>query len=124
MGVFESLYHYMKSLEIILSLRPSVIYPGHGPVIEDPIPKIEYYIKHRLAREAQILECLQSAGESGLGTMDIVRTVYKETPEKLWKAAEVNVKHHLEKLEKENKVLQCKKKRLKGKKKKKKKKKK
>jgi len=106
-AVFESLYHYMKSLELILSLRPSVIYPGHGPVIEDPIPKIEYYIKHRLARETQILEVLQSTGELGLGTMDIVRNVYKETPEKLWKAAEVNVKHHLEKLEKENKVFEC-----------------
>ena len=94
-------------MELILSLRPSVIYPGHGPVIEDPIPKIEYYIKHRLARETQILEALQSTGELGLGTMDIVRNIYKETPEKLWKAAEVNVKHHLEKLEKENKVFEC-----------------
>ena len=51
-AVFESLFHYMKSLEKILELAPSVIYPGHGPVVEDPIPKIQFYIKHRMERES------------------------------------------------------------------------
>lgn len=32
-AVFEDLSEYMQSLEKILSLKPSVIYPGHGPVI-------------------------------------------------------------------------------------------
>jgi len=102
-AVFESLYHYMKSLEKILQLKPDVIYPGHGPVIEDPIPKIEFYIKHRLAREEQILSCVR--GSNGVTSMDIVKTVYKETPEKLWRAAQVNVGHHLEKLLEERKVI-------------------
>ena len=35
------------SLDRILSLSPSLIYPAHGNVVEDPIPKIQYYIKHR-----------------------------------------------------------------------------
>jgi hypothetical protein len=26
------------------------IYPGHGPVIEDPVPKIQYYINHRQSK--------------------------------------------------------------------------
>ena len=93
-----------RSLEKILKLRPDVIYPGHGPVIEDPIPKIQYYIKHRLAREEQILDCVKGASE-GVTSMDIVKTVYKETPEKLWKAAQVNVGHHLEKLMEEKLVI-------------------
>jgi len=103
-AVFESLFHYMKSLEKILELQPSIIYPGHGPVVNDPIPKIQYYIKHRLEREKQILNCLQSANGKGLSSMDIVKSVYKATPENLWKAAQVNVIHHLEKLQMESKV--------------------
>ena len=105
-AVFESLFHYMKSLEKILELAPSVIYPGHGPVVQDPIPKIQFYIKHRMEREQQILNCLQSTEGTGLSSMDIVKSVYKQTPENLWKAAQVNVVHHLEKLKMEKKVAQ------------------
>lgn len=36
--------------------------------------------------------------------MDIVKVVYKGTPERLFPAAAFNVKHHLVKLLKENKV--------------------
>ena len=36
-AVFEDLNDYMKSLELILSLNPLVIYPGHGDVIDDPL---------------------------------------------------------------------------------------
>lgn len=43
-AVFEDLYDYMKSLELILSLRPKVIFPGHGNVINDAVEKIKYYI--------------------------------------------------------------------------------
>ena len=93
-----------RSLDKILELQPSVIYPGHGPVILDPVPKIKYYIEHRMARERQILDCVQSHGSAGAASMDIVRTVYKDTPEKLWKAAQVNVEHHLQKLVEDRKV--------------------
>jgi len=103
-AVFESLYHYMQSLEKILKIQPSVIYPGHGPVIQDPVEKIKFYIQHRLAREQQIISCLESSGQVGLESMEIVKTVYKETPTNLHMAANVNVNHHLEKLETEGKV--------------------
>lgn len=36
--------------------------------------------------------------------MDIVKIVYAETPEKLWKAAAKNVFQHLNKLERECKI--------------------
>ena len=57
-----------------------------------------------MAREEQILACVKEASE-GVTAMDIVKIVYKETPEKLWKAAQVNVGHHLEKLLEEKQVI-------------------
>ncbi|PZC83255.1 beta-lactamase-like protein 2 homolog [Helicoverpa armigera] len=103
-AVFEDLYNYMKSLNRILELKPSVIYPGHGNIIEDPMKKIEYYIAHRNQREAQILETLKKNKEKQLNEMDLVKLIYTETPENLWPAAAYNVNHHLTKLTKENKL--------------------
>lgn len=104
-AVFEDLHDYMNSLKKILDMEPSVIYPGHGPVVENPVPRIQYYIQHRQQREDQILNALKEHGNStSMSEMDIVQIIYKETPQNLWPAAAVNVGHHLEKLLKENKV--------------------
>nr|CAH0108731.1 unnamed protein product [Daphnia galeata] len=97
-AVFEDLYDYMNSLKTILRLNPSKIYPGHGPSIEDPIQRIEYYIHHRNERERQILEYLSSNRGNKMSAMDIVKD------SSLYLAAERNVELHLKKLEKEGKV--------------------
>jgi glyoxylase-like metal-dependent hydrolase (beta-lactamase superfamily II) len=102
-AVFEDLFEYMKSLNIILQLQPELIYPSHGPVVEDPIEKIQFYIHHRLQREKQILSALETS-DVPLTPSEIVRKVYQDTPEHLYPAAEVNVRHHLTKLVKENKI--------------------
>lgn len=103
-AVFEDLYSYMLSLKKILNLAPDVIYPGHGNVVDDPITKIEYYIQHRNEREKQILEVLKQHQDKALNEMDLVKIIYKDTPEHLWPAAAYNVSHHLKKLTKEHKV--------------------
>ncbi|XP_049871846.1 beta-lactamase-like protein 2 homolog [Pectinophora gossypiella] len=103
-AVFEDLYTYMKSLQRILDLRPRIIYPGHGNIVNDPVKKIEYYIEHRNQREEQILKKLQENPDKSLTEMDLVKEIYTETPQHLWAAAAYNVNHHLTKLSKENKV--------------------
>jgi len=102
--VFEDLFTYMKSLEVILNLSPHLIYPGHGPVVEEAVTKIKEYIEHRNLREKQILEALGNEPENVTTAMEIVKKVYVDTPWHLHRAAENNVNHHLTKLEKEGRV--------------------
>lgn len=102
-AIFEDLYDYMNTIKLILQLNPSVIYPGHGNIIEDPIQRIEYYINHRNERERQILDALTC--NEPLTDMEIVKIVYDATPNHLWPAAAVNVNQHLIKLAKEGKIV-------------------
>lgn len=66
----------MQSLEKLLPLRPSHIYPGHGPVIRDGVDRIRQYIEHRLQRERQIVEAMQ-ASDCAMTLNEIVDLVYK-----------------------------------------------
>ncbi|ODN03730.1 Beta-lactamase-like protein 2, partial [Orchesella cincta] len=104
-STFEDLYDYMKSLERILEADPKIIYPGHGPVVEQPKDVIKFYLKHRREREQQILDTMK-AHQKPITSMEIVSVVYTETPKQLWRAAELNVIHHLDKLIKEKRVRQ------------------
>ncbi|XP_017878980.1 endoribonuclease LACTB2 [Ceratina calcarata] len=103
--VFEDLYTYLGSLRKILAMKPKVIYPGHGSVIEDPEPSIKFYIEHRLKRENDILAVLSEKGEnSTLSEIDIVKNLYTDISESMWEAAAHNVNCHLVKLLKEGRV--------------------
>jgi glyoxylase-like metal-dependent hydrolase (beta-lactamase superfamily II) len=74
-AVFEDYVSYVASLRKILALKPKVIYPGHGPVVNDPCERIRMYIKHREQREAQYLEVL--AKQSDFVSVEfITRAVY------------------------------------------------
>ena len=50
---FESLAAYMRSLKRLQSLSPSLLYPGHGPVVTDASHRIQQYLNHREQRESQ-----------------------------------------------------------------------
>ncbi|CEF69584.1 Beta-lactamase-like protein 2 [Strongyloides ratti] len=103
-SVFEDLYTYMNSLNILLSLNPEIIYPGHGPVIKSPKDKITEYIKHRNQREEQILKCLE--GKEYMTSMDITNNVYTDINLSVKIGAWNNVRNHLSKLLKEKKITE------------------
>lgn len=65
----------MKSLKILLDLKPSVIYPGHGSVIEMPVDTIQQYIDHRAQREREILTRLQEI-PTGNNVDELVANIY------------------------------------------------
>lgn len=89
---------YLASLQRIRDLRPRRLWPGHGPVIDDPSRVIDEYIEHRKVREAQIVAALGR----GLSTpAEIVSGVYPALPATLVAAASESVLAHLRKLESE-----------------------
>lgn len=66
----------MQSLKQILDLNPSVIYPGHGFVIDNPKETVGGYIEHRNKRESQIIQCLTDHRDTPMEPMDIVKIIY------------------------------------------------
>ncbi|CAF3811586.1 unnamed protein product [Adineta steineri] len=100
---FEDLYDYMNSLKHILKLSPKKIYPGHGPVVENPQETIEHYISHRQQRNNQILAAIKQSND-GLNPDEITKIVYADLVETLFPAARHNVCNHLQMLEKQGLV--------------------
>jgi glyoxylase-like metal-dependent hydrolase (beta-lactamase superfamily II) len=96
---------YLNSLALLRDLpNLRLMCPGHGPVIEDPIPYIDAYISGRQAREEQILAYLAEHPEAT--TWAIMETIYADLNlgPRLRRAADRQVSTHLRKLEKEGRV--------------------
>jgi len=96
---------YLTSLAQLRDLpNLRLMCPGHGPVIEDPIPYIDAYIEGRHARERQILEALAENPETT--TWAIMERIYADLNlgPRLRRAADRQVSTHLRKLEQEGRV--------------------
>jgi glyoxylase-like metal-dependent hydrolase (beta-lactamase superfamily II) len=91
---------YLASLERLRALRPPLraIAPAHGHLIDAPAAKIDEYLTHRRAREAQVMDALRSAGSDGAGTEALVAAIYTDVPDFLHPVARRSVWAHLRKL--------------------------
>lgn len=93
---------YLAGLELLKALQPRRIWPGHGPVVEDPVAKIDQYIAHRLERERKLVAGLDAGGR----TIDeLLDAAWADVPEFLRPAAAVTLASHLDKLEEEGRSL-------------------
>lgn len=86
---------YLSTLRRLLELDLDLIYPGHGPLVEDPAARLDEYLDHRLEREAQVIEALSAGASEPAG---IRARVYPDLDPRLQAAAEGSVRAHLEKL--------------------------
>jgi glyoxylase-like metal-dependent hydrolase (beta-lactamase superfamily II) len=92
------LAEYLGSLDRMLALEPSRIYPAHGPRIDAGAAKVREYQAHRAMRERQILDAL-GRGDAPIATL--VERIYTDVPAVLHAAAGHSVAAHLAKLERE-----------------------
>lgn len=92
---------YMASLDAVIAHDFSVLWPTHGPPIIAPSAFLAAYRLHRRDREAQILGRVQ-AGDADIATM--VPILYATVDPRLWPAASLSVRAHLDKLIREGQV--------------------
>jgi glyoxylase-like metal-dependent hydrolase (beta-lactamase superfamily II) len=98
---------YLDSLDRLHALAAAheirTIWPGHGPVIDDALPALDYYIAHRRERLEQVsaaVEQLRSEPHpEGLAVDElprrVVEIVYQDVDPVLWGAAELSVRAQL-----------------------------
>ena len=96
--IVEYMTEYLASLEKTRQLGVSMLYPGHGEMMEDPEAMIGWYLEHRLERESQIVSAIESGAKS-IG--DIVEICYEEVDPIVFPMAARSVGAHLRKLEQE-----------------------
>ena len=87
---------YLDSLRRMRALsNVTVLLPGHGPAVANPYEKLDHYIRHRLEREANILNAVREGAST---PAEIVARVYTDVSPKAHAMAERAVLAHLEKL--------------------------
>jgi ribonuclease/clavin/mitogillin len=92
---------YFGSLTKLASLRPGILFPGHGPAIKNGVDKLREYIDHRRWREERILEAW-SAGRRTPAEM--MPTVYADVPQQAWPIAGRQILAHLDRLRKHGRL--------------------
>lgn len=86
---------YLASLRRVFVRRPTRLYPGHGPVIDDPRGTCKRLYFHRLERERAV----RAAVEAGVETPEeLVEAAYEKDVSAVADLARATVVAHLERL--------------------------
>ena len=92
---------YLTSLRRVYAMDPDRLYPGHGPVIEDPKRTCKRLIEHRLERESRVLEAVTDGGRTVDAILDVA---YDKDISGVRDLAGMTVRAHLEKLHHEGRI--------------------
>jgi glyoxylase-like metal-dependent hydrolase (beta-lactamase superfamily II) len=93
---------YLEQLRRLSGLSARVALPAHGEPIKAPTEHFEFYVRHRLKREAKVLEAL---ADGVLDREALLAKVYDDTPKAVWPIARLSLAAHVDKLLAEGKVL-------------------
>jgi hydroxyacylglutathione hydrolase len=86
------LRQFLASCAVLEDRRANVFLPGHGDPVADPSGRLDWLVRHRRKREAQIVAAL---AEGCRGIPELVARLYADTPAALHPAAARNVLAHL-----------------------------
>ncbi len=92
---------YIASLRMMQDVGAALLAPGHGPVVKDPVRKIQELIDHRQQREDQVVALIASGKDTA---KSLVKAIYPELDKRLLLMATGQVLAHLHKLQAEGKV--------------------
>jgi len=92
---------YLDSLHRLHALAEAqdvtTVWPGHGPVIDDALGALDFYLAHRRERLEQVREALRTLDPSADDLAHrVVETVYADVDPVLWGAAELSVRAQIE----------------------------
>jgi glyoxylase-like metal-dependent hydrolase (beta-lactamase superfamily II) len=94
---------YLESLRALRALEPRVLLPSHGPPIEAANAKLDFYVAHRLEREARVLAALSAEPR----TLEaLVPPAYPDVPPAIYGLAARSLLAHLRKLEREGRAVE------------------
>lgn len=94
---------YLDSLNRLHALAEAqevtAVWPGHGPVIDDALAVLDFYLAHRRERLEQVREAARELATDEPGRRDlvvaVVERVYADVDPVLWGAAELSVRAQL-----------------------------
>ena len=85
---------------LVLSGEVGTLWPAHGPVLDDALGVLDFYLAHRRERLAQVESALRELGvtltpesaEDETLPRQVVEVVYADVDESLWVPAEWSVR--------------------------------
>ena len=93
---------YLGSLHRLHALAEAreitAVWPGHGPVIEDALGALDFYLAHRQERLEQVREALRRVEDADASDVPrrVVEAVYADVDPVLWGAAELSVRAQID----------------------------